>query len=184
MNNTFYGECGYLAHRSHKYVAKIKGAGAGGKTLYFYTQEAYQAYLKSKTRKADYIKGLDDDIQENKAAIKEDLHDMAAYASGDKSVNNLGKDYEGSKFMQFNVRHILYNARNMKVSQLEKARLQKRYKVTRAGTSTAVTDTGTGTRKKRQLKTSASSNPASIRLTRRAKRDRLNRARAIELARR
>lgn len=174
----------YLCHRSHKYVAKIKGAGAGGKTLYFYTQEAYQAYLKSKTRKADYIKGLDNDIQENKATIKEDLHDMAAYASGDKSVNNLGKDYEGSKFMQHTVRHILDNARNMKASQLEKARLQKRYKVTRAGTSTAVTDTGTGTRKKRQLKTSAPSNPTSTRLMKRAKRDRLNRARAMEAARR
>lgn len=43
----------YLCHRSHKYVAKIKGAGKGGKPLYFYTQAAYQAFIKGKDKASE-----------------------------------------------------------------------------------------------------------------------------------
>lgn len=45
----------YHAKRSHKYVAKVKGAGSGGRPLYFYSEAAYRSYLnglKEKTGKA------------------------------------------------------------------------------------------------------------------------------------
>ena len=35
----------YHAKRSHKYVAKVKGAGKGGRPLYFYTMTAYRSFM-------------------------------------------------------------------------------------------------------------------------------------------
>lgn len=35
----------YHAKRSHKYVAKVKGAGKGGKPLYFYSMAAYRSFM-------------------------------------------------------------------------------------------------------------------------------------------
>lgn len=45
----------YHAKRSHKYVAKVKGAGKGGRPLYFYSMAAYRSFmngLKEKTGRA------------------------------------------------------------------------------------------------------------------------------------
>lgn len=35
----------YHAKRSHKYVAKVKGAGKGGRPLYFYSMAAYRSFM-------------------------------------------------------------------------------------------------------------------------------------------
>ncbi len=171
----------YLCHRAHKYVAKIKGAGPGGKTLYFYTQEAYQGYLKSKTRKADAIKSIDADIAENDETIKEDMNDLARYyGAGDKKVNNLGDNYQGSKYGAFMVTHITRNAWNKKVSEVKKARLQKRYKVTRAGTNKAVSDTGT----RSALPGDRLKSKSITRATKRRRKEERRRRAAMELDRR
>lgn len=48
----------YHAKRSHKYVAKIKGAGKGGRPLYFYTAAAYRSYLNGLKDKTGLVAKL------------------------------------------------------------------------------------------------------------------------------
>ncbi len=170
MNHTFYSNndwWDYLAHsRSHKYVAKVKGAGKNGKTLYFYTQEAYQGFLKGQQRRKQAVDDLDVDIADHKDAVKDDMGYVNLTLLGRKNPNETQSRSEviGGQF-----ENAFYNMRQAKLKELKKKRLKKKYKVTRSGANTLVSDTGTGgaTHKKKK-----------------ARQEQLRRARAMEAARR